>query len=501
MLPSIRRIVPVWTAFVLIAFSAQAAEPLFKEILDKDFAKVALPGVYRVYSIGSGHVTVPETVNVNFTLLDSDSASEISLNPAAGKFSRTELQWRLIAARPDRYLTARGEIKARPFSSENYSTGSSFAVSREGILLTNRHVVSSIEGDGLEAEMIATLNPDCLPRLQKELESKLGKWNGDRDSGLEIQALLCEWLGSQCHLNAKFERAFVGLAFTTQPQAALDPALAAARLFVPDTEHRELIAAPVTVVARGGPELSDDVAILRINANVQDALVCLPLAEESQIRLGGKVCSLGFPGHRYEDLNETQYRYHVVNVESGRIEVLPFVKSPQHLRMRMLLQEKGLTGEPDPFLIISAEIRHGSSGGPVVLENGSVAGLNVAFRMLNSNQGTQPAAPAANRPFLNQWKPAASVDIAVPIAVAKKMLAENGIVPDLGPTTAIWREGLQEYRAGNMAAAEAKFREVARRQVMRPKVNKPYEPPAGPPVSIVNHSVQIMIDACRPSAK
>ena len=103
-------------------------------------------------------------------------------------------------------------------------------------------------------------------------------------------------------------------------------------------------------------------------------------------------------------------------------------------RNGMISQVKRMKGGLDYFEM-ALDLGHGDSGGPVFLENGEVIGLNVA---------------TAN-------EDAKGLTLAVPINIAKELLAKAKITPDPGPLTHLWEEGLRDYAAGRYDVASKEF--------------------------------------------
>jgi hypothetical protein len=186
-----------------------------------------------------------------------------------------------------------------------------------------------------------------------------------------------------------------------------------------------------------------------------------------------------------------------VNIEEGGISWAAGAESSFSRSAKARLN--GLDEDDRKLLAVTAMIRPGASGGPLILTSGLVAGLNVGYRPNFKpieiggalGEALRGSAPMISRPPKQDY-----LDIGVPLTSVWKLLNENNITLDQGPTTALWHEGLALYEAGDWETALAKFREVASRQLARPPGWKPYGAPKGQPVRIVSQYVQEMIDRC-----
>jgi len=84
---------------------------------------------------------------------------------------------------------------------------------------------------------------------------------------------------------------------------------------------------------------------------------------------------------------------------------------------------------------MSAQIHYGDSGGPVIDYQADVIGLNVGA-----------ADPKV-----------AKITLAVPINVVKEFLQKAQIVPDPGPLTKLWVDGLKSFADGRYDDASEKL--------------------------------------------
>ena len=96
--------------------------------------------VFLVFPVGDLHVTYPnpDSVTLNEKLLDDVSYRNIA-KPGENKAA---FFWSQIGQYPDKYLEASQELVKETIYDADYATGTAFAISWEGIFLTNAHVVA-----------------------------------------------------------------------------------------------------------------------------------------------------------------------------------------------------------------------------------------------------------------------------------------------------------------------------------------------------------------------
>jgi hypothetical protein len=152
------------------------------------------------------------------------------------------------------------------------------------------------------------------------------------------------------------------------------------------------------------------------------------LADSDDVLPGVRIHALGFPGIAFNpNLMDAsaEFKSSSENGEIGQIKAIRHALPDGHWEMW------------DAFEM-SAEINHGSSGGPVVDGRGRAVAINVAGNIAN--------APGHM--------------YSVPINVAKELLKKAHIEPDPGPLSRSWAEALDLFSRGHYAEAKKKFEEV-----------------------------------------
>jgi len=457
----------------------------------------SLPAVYMVRFFGVGEVSIPSAVEIHVEALDREFEQAVAAGEIPANADRAEFKWQCLRREPNAYLTP--SEKMLTYKQDVNCWGTAFAVSREGVLLTNRHVVDDDKPQPLDYLTVNAYAPEPYTRMAQSLVSQVGKLPAEPSTEYITLVCLLDWFGKQSRQSGTYTRGEILLSFSKQNDLT-DATRVADRIArgMLGLDLREPVAVPVTIVAKGGDRYAEDVAILRLNALAADALVCLPLASDDLAQKGTAICSLGFPDWRYEPEEMHALEMLQVNESRGTIQLLPNSDKSDALGDRLRARIREIHGEAADLMLVSAKMWHGVSGGPVVTEQGLVVGLNVCGNEIPLPENLQPK---------NQLFPKEAVlvnNLAVPIASAKKLLAENRITPDTGPTTQLWTQGLELYRLGRYAEASGKFREVAERQKIalatasapRGVVKKPYEAQGLTLVKrqVVNLYVQEMLD-------
>jgi S1-C subfamily serine protease len=380
----------------------------------------AQPAVFSLQVRGNLRVTYPETCFADMALLEEEyTAGRAGAGPAV---SRTDSWWGKLATDPAKYLRASVARETVELKDSHYQSGTGFAVSREGILLTNAHVVADPPKgwafNDLDSALVNLNRPlhALLERLTQDFKGPLPQSIRQR-----VVINLVEWMAQQSSAEGKFTRVDVVLEFVTdldERRLHSDPHTVLEFLADPPPFPRT---APAEVLKVGEPIPGKDVAVLRISrAQAEDRLICLPLGDSGDVLAGAKVHALGFPGIAFDQRLMDPSAAFRVSSRDGEIS-----------------QTKAMKGGWDA-LEMTAAIFHGDSGGPLLDGRGVVIGLNVG--------GTDQAA--------------SRVTLAVPINVAREFLADAGTIPDPGPLTARWEDSLRLYDAGRFADALAKLLDV-----------------------------------------
>ncbi|MEQ1829136.1 MAG: hypothetical protein ABL921_24445, partial [Pirellula sp.] len=182
-------------------------------------------------------------------------------------------------------------------------------------------------------------------------------------------------------------------------------------------------------------------------------------------------------------------------LQGGRIVSIPKGRElsfNERLKSNILLR-----GLDDKMMAVSANIRCGASGGPVILEDGSVAGMNQSFifvqrdRDRQTNNDKKAFKQALVQSVLDSRN---NINLAVPLPKILDFVRLHGIVPDAGPTTVDWRAALTDYRNGDFAAAKTKLDKIAPRQWYSPNAGLPYRASPSAPLRIASHYVEELRD-------
>ncbi len=354
----------------------------------------------------------------------------------------TEHCWRrLMAEGPGKYLTYNNRVR-ETFDNEVLGTGSAFAISEQGVLLTNAHMVADPERNkGLhpekndeELDFTAKLLKTPMIEAMKEIARVC---RGPRPRGVAVNPLLL-WLARESATTGTCTGGHLLLSYGVDLEAALAVSRFEKRKML-DLKEKSILT-PFTVALKGELWPGKDVAVI-VAPELKGMVIRLKMGDSDNIRPQQKVRALGFPGKAFKGYMHGSAEYRVTSTPGEISDTKPM-------------------GDGDWSMIEhSAQIDHGNSGGPLLDDQGRVIGLNVALYDKDFKAGFA----------------------AIPINVAKEYvetawkrnLIPHGPLPPCGhdtiecsnsPLTALWEEGLQAFSAERWKEAESKFEAILGQQ-------------------------------------
>jgi len=479
----------------------------------------SLPGVYQVHTSGTYKVQCPASIEVDFEKLKAKTAEFRREHQIPHSVSDVYVQWQQVAVDPYQYLKPSAKVAIFESTESDLGFGSCYAIDRSGILLTNRHVVENEKESSMKGDSIMPFRLRPFADLFTSLTNKLGPWEGKGPESDFVLSAFVKWFAEHAQCSSQITSVKIAVAYskknwleqsTTQVSDSI-----ASEAFGFDTRQPVLI--PAKVVAKGGEGYANDVAILKIDGVAGDSLICLNLARPEDVREQLGVYTLGFPGYQYNFTDLKPRDNMSVTVQGGKVVRVPRSGNlglKDRLKMRLLdiASTEDKAGAED-LLFVSARMSFGSSGGPVILADGKVAGMSAAGRHLppenDQRNSYDPIAKPltadvsktlrdANSDYLDHHR--RNQNLAVPLERIEAFLQEHKIVPDAGPTTQDWREALADYRNGDYANAAVKLQRLADRQVYRSGTSKPYAAAQEPPKQITSHYVAELLDLARAKA-
>lgn len=379
----------------------------------------AQPSVYKIFEYGDIEMRIPNKVSANDDALMRAYAADGGVPGGADRLNDpklTQYLWTKLAQDPGQYLAFDGERAAMRLENELMASGTGFLVSRDGIVLTNAHVIGDMADQPLTNDpiILAGLIGDACDEFMQQTTVLFG---GEPSAELAPQVVtsVLQWFGANGRMTGTFRRAELVLQYKRKsPEGKKTALMDPQTLF--NSKPRPIVA-PLEVLYKGEPMPGKDVAILRVSKgdfNPIDRAICLPLGDSDDVLAGTRVQALGFPGIAFNEHIMDPTAAYRVSAQDGQVA-----------------NTKRMTGGYDA-IEMTADINHGDSGGPVInVADGLVIGLNVGAASEQSHGHT----------------------LAVPVNVAKEMLAELEIELDPGPATALWIEALKQYDAKHYAEA------------------------------------------------
>lgn len=369
--------------------------------------------------------------------------------------------WASIAESPGTYINTSLRSDRILHVRKTFASGSSFAVSPQGVFLTNAHVIAPPDTTKL-AELLPGItsslsslvsglrgrNPTQFELLLNPNLRPAGCLYGipaDEDFRKNFVNSMAIWMIRQAMTKASTGAVYV----VTRPRTVRVPSLASDmflnkyQLYTRDLNKSPRAIAPTSpppdpneinvnlegasdnpatyateteVIASGQIFPGEDVAVLRAKKNLE--LISLPLGDSSSAELpdGSAIVAFGFP---------------------GAAEMAGLKQDPGHPKVIAhdgKMVQRIQTDKDWEALYITAAISEGDSGGPIVDRFGRVVALNV---------------------YGNQNR--AGNNVAVPINLAKKYIDQAKVKPDAGALTSHWLTGQDYYSRGEYSKALQEF--------------------------------------------
>jgi len=288
------------------------------------------------------------------------------------------------------------------------TTGSALAVTEDGYLVTNAHVVSSEQDD--------------LKQLLSETALE------------EIAVASCQTIWND--FNASYYRQAIGALMGTQEFAQL--CLQAhiqyfAHYMTLDTLNTDIYVAmgatardkiveqgyKATVKAIGEPAPGKDVAILKIEAIHMPTVA---LGDDQNLTAGDRIFILGYPG-------------------AGTIDEKEAIEASLTAG---LVSARKTTAEGWDILQTDAAMSSGNSGGPVFNEAGEAIGI-ATFGKIDPTTGS----------------PVQGANFVMPVSVIQEFLAEANVDPAQGEISQLYQKAIAQFERGQFKRALATFRQVS----------------------------------------
>jgi S1-C subfamily serine protease len=403
------------------------------------------PAVYRIVTYGDIELTVPQKVEVDVNALEAEwrrTAPPYRMPTV----TKQHFYWQRIIEEPDKYIIISAQTEVRQRENVEISGGTGFLISRDGIVVTNAHVVSDVgpEPCGDDPRILVSIFGQQVTAWVKTYTDLFGA-GPDQEQEAPLAQTLLLWLRNHSSITGKFREAKLAMN-VARKQADIGKMRLTMNLQQMLNQPAVVIVAPMKVLKKGEVIPGKDVAILQAENgdwNPVERAICLPLGDSDEVLPTTKVQAFGFPSKAFnEAIMEADAGYRVT-IQDGQIG-----------------NTKAMRGGWSAFEM-TADINHGDSGGPVVDPHGRVIAINAG-----SAQGLS------------------SHTLAVPIDLARQMLKELNIKPDPGPVTALWISALNDYQHGRYAEAKTKLDVLQDIQTGRREANG-----ALPPLSSPFHAI------------
>lgn len=284
-----------------------------------------------------------------------------------------------------------------PQQSQNYfewaSSGSGVFVSPDGYILTADHVVDH-----------SASNPGDLDYLLNSAANDIAtRYNMTPDSALQILQNQYNQGNVGINIQVQSQKVFLSTTYTGQLQ-----------------NTAQMISYPLTRVVASSAVDKQDTAIIQIEAH---DMPFLNLASNSTINVGDTVTAIGYPADADCVVNNCDFTALLTPGQSDATtlsSLLDLSASSGQITSQKTQQDG------TPVSIVGGEIASaGSSGGPVIDQQGNIIGF-------------VDAAPSGNR-----------ITFVVPSSVIQSYIQQAGITNPHGNFMSLWTQALTDYNSSN----------------------------------------------------
>ena len=365
------------------------------------------PSVFVVLDQIDAHITAFDHPQVDMGAVEAAMSgnSEIVSDVQSGDDAdASELVVQMVEANPGQFLTGGSPDQLQE---KTWSFGTGWAVTSNGYVVTNHHVVGSAKGDILPSLAAdgngnpSSQTASTVSSIESGLESIVYGTTPFTISDSDVPGLVTtaeNWLIS----TAKYSQSDTYRVGGGETDADISYSSTAGS-----------VAKVVTTSKGTWPQV--DVAILKINAH---DLPVVPLGDESTLQVGDAVHALGYPGEASFDTGNSSTAPVTATVTSGQVT-----------------NRIGMAGGFDA-IETSAAINHGNSGGPLVDSQGRVVGINTA----------QPTTQSGG-----------TFSYAIPISVVETYLKQAGVPythQTASPDQATYDQAMQLMQQSHYKAAD-----------------------------------------------
>jgi hypothetical protein len=318
---------------------------------------------------------------------------------------------------------AKSKYKGEDFSYASGAIGTGFFISSNGYIVTNYHVVQAFVKDGCKDLIVRNLVEQITG--QKDVEKAL-KSDKYRDEVEHIRDFVDK--------NLKETPATDGQATSSDGETFK----IGGKVILPNGDRLDFEIVEKGVAQGGGGK---DVAVIKIP--IQNApTLSFAHDDPTAIKLQDRVVVIGYPSSADLSSNSDYYLDFLNSVaENQKNSVKKSLGQASVVDGRISNPYKTLDNDT-PVLQVDALVAEGSSGSPVLDENGQVIGM-ITFNSVDFSR-------SGNIPF------------AVPVTTIMEYVRRSGAAYNQRSSTdLLYQEGLERYKNEDYAGAKAKFEAVA----------------------------------------